>query len=165
MKEKILNILNTRIKRVTAIAACATLIISLGTISVFAAGIIPSDFVVRNENGNVDYSVDGGETWSKTAPDGYVQTLNPDGSISVRNENANAGDSANGGATWNDDTSDEYGLSVGSDDDATTGASLVKNENGVVSYSTDGGATFSETAPDGFEQTVDADGSVSVKSN
>lgn len=243
MKIELGRILDTRTKKVAAIAACATLVLSLGALTAFATGIIPSGgflvksdngnvshsedggatwtegtpdnyhveygadgsalswvgdekpnlegaFAVKNENGNTLYSTDGGATWSDTAPEGYEQTVNPDGSVSVKNEIANhaapaeaslvknengiVSHSTDGGETWTEGAPSNYHVEHNEDGSALSWVGderpepgddsfSVKNENGKTEYSTDGGATWSETIPDGYELTENPDGSVIVK--
>jgi len=136
MKEKITTVFNTHTKKIAAIVTCTALVLSFGAVSVFAAGGLPvGSSLVKNEDGNMSYSVDGGTTWTEGAPADYNVEYGEDGTVQswVGGEKPEPGD----------------------------GAFVTKNENGKVSYSTDGGETWSEKAPEGFTQ--NPDGSISVR--
>jgi len=90
--------------------------------------------MVRNDNGVVTHSTDGGATWNEGYPDNAVVTTDENGGTTVT-----VGDAPT---------------------DGSQGSMAIKVENGVTYYSTDGGATWSAEAPGGV--TVNEDGSVST---
>ena len=91
--------------------------------------------LVRNEDGKMSYSTDGGKTWTEGAPEG---------------------------ATITNDAEGRGFVTMGTPPTPGDGDSFMgKMTNGVESYSTDGGKTWSEKLPDGV--TKNADGSVSFK--
>ncbi|MFZ5966458.1 MAG: hypothetical protein ACOYVK_04705 [Bacillota bacterium] len=79
--------------------------------------------MVKMENGVRLYSIDGGKTWSKNAPEGVI--LDEDGKVTMMN-----------GTPPKD--GEQNGL-------------LSKVENGIRTYSTDGGNTWSTNVPAGVE--------------
>jgi Neuraminidase (sialidase) len=86
------------------------------------SGIVHSTLAVKTENGVTQYSTDGGQTWSETAPDGFNVNVNPAGIVSVSSgfftpaagqgflqgilvkvkEDGQAQHSTDGGETWQD---------------------------------------------------------------
>jgi hypothetical protein len=91
------------------------------------AGIVHSTLAVKTENGVTQYSTDGGQTWSETAPDGFNVAVNPEGSVSV--------------------SSGFFSPVAGQ---AFSQGILVKvNEDGQAQHSTDGGETWQDGFPEG----------------
>lgn len=142
--------------------------------------------LTNNKNGVVTYSIDGGETWSETLPEGYEAPMVPDstpsiqaegieeGSVLVRNEDGVISYSTDGGETWTEGLPEgmtitkgqggEILSTVGNPPADSEGETLmVKDSNGTKSYSTDGGNTWSETVPEGLTQ--NKSGSVSYQAN
>lgn len=69
MKNKILSMLDITKKKVSAVVLCGVFITAIGTGTAIAANSMNS-LQVNMENGITSYSTDGGNTWSKNAPDG-----------------------------------------------------------------------------------------------
>lgn len=191
MKSKILSRLDTTKKKAGAAVLCGVLVASIGAGSALAAGSTNS-LMGKMENGVRSYSMDGGKTWSKKAPDGVSVTEDKDGKVTITNgtppkdgegkgllckeENGVRTYSTDGGKTWSENAPDgtEDSVTIGEDGkithtngipsgDANKAGLMGKMENGVRSYSTDGGKTWSEKAPDGV--TTAEDGAVMFKSN
>lgn len=169
MNDKMDTKLNTTKKKTVGAAACIALVLAIGSSAVFAAGnakkpeskaekgnVAISEagaisslntkgegILVRDMNGEMSHSTDGGKTWSSGAPEGAKITKNGDGTdmVSVGTHTVHDGDLPKNGT----------GLAV-------------RNLNGKMTYSTDGGKTWSEKAPAGFTASTSADGGkVSVK--
>jgi len=138
MKNKTGSILKTRNKKVTAVAICGLLTLTLGIGGAFAA-VANEKSLSKVENGVRTYSTNDGQTWSEKAPDGLTETVNADGTTT-----AIAGNPPKDGS----------------------GGIMVKSEKGGKTlYSTDGGKTWSASAPAGVTTTVGEDGSsLTVKS-
>lgn len=101
--------------RVVGIAICVALMLSIGAMSTFAATSADKS-LVKNENGVVRYSTDGGATWSEEAPEGMTQITDGDGPV----------------LTY-----------VGNPPDKGVGSLAIRNENGVTYYqSADGSVGF-----------------------
>lgn len=159
MKSKMETIMNTRKKKAAVAIVGSAIALTLCTGAAFAASdanisesksekgnvMITSTeadlsagdkrVLVKNTNGKMSHSIDGGNTWNDGAPEGAMISTNEDGLKTF---------------TMGDLPKDGNGLTV-------------KNENGKISYSTDGGNTWSENTPEGFDVSTNVDGSVSVK--
>lgn len=84
---------------------------------------VTKSLLVKNEDGKISHSTDGGQTWLDGAP-----------------------------ADAAFDADDKLFMTIGSEGTTGIGTKLaVKNENGVIMYSTDGGATWSDTTPEGMQ--------------
>ena len=124
--------------------------------------------MVREEDGVRQFSVDGGETWSETAPEGMKVhegkegeffgghgALRSDGQFMVKEEDGVRLFSSDGGETWNEAPAErvktreqmnsEFCVNV-----PGVGELMIKMEDGVKLYSVDSGETWSETAPEGI---------------
>lgn len=141
MREKLAITLNTGKKKATAIVLAAALVLSLSTLTAFAASNLESLQVAIDSNGD-RYSTDGGQTWSAEVPDGATVSAGGNGDHSIFI------------GTPPDGAIDDVNAAV----NAATGAVAnvaVKQEDGKFLYSTDGGQTWSENAPAGV--TIDAE--------
>ena len=180
MKTKLSNLLSTKRKKTIAIMAITALILSCGTITVMAGNDMNIPSLIKNENGNISYSTDYGETWTEGMPDdfnsitdengltrswcGREQTLIDDkGSFAVKCEDGKIFYSTDGGETWIEKVPDN--VMHNDDGSVTFGHSNPNrypyenpNEKGNVSYSTDGGETWIEGMPDGFHSETDENG-------
>ena len=171
MNEKIKMIMSAGKIKATAIATCTALVLSLGTVTAFAADT--EKVLVKNENGVMSYSEDEGATWNEGTPEGIITkdgtngTLIKNGgpgqgerhSLTIKTEGDVTHYSTDGGETWSQ-TAPE-GVTVNEDGSIIAkhmnpnGANeneikiLVKNKDGVINYSTDSGETWSQTAPEG----------------
>ncbi len=130
MISKILSKLDTTKKKAGAFVLCTVLVAALGVGTVYATNSI-NTLQVKMENGVRSYSTDGGETWSKDAPDGVVVS-EEDGKVTITKG-----------------VPSEVGKGNGM---------MIKMEDGVRYYSTDGGKTWTQNAPEGV--IVNEDGSV-----
>lgn len=182
MKIKLLSATDTK-KKLGALVVCGALVAAIGT-SAFAANSI-SSLLVKNEDGVRLYSTDGGNTWSKQAPDGVNETVHADGRVTITNgtppregesgglltkvEDGVASYSADGGKTWSGQAPEgaKGGSTIGGDENKIVNTRgnpagapnlTIKIENGVKLYSTDGGKTWSKEAPEGVTETVGEDG-------
>ncbi|HAG44448.1 MAG TPA: exo-alpha-sialidase, partial [Clostridium sp.] len=127
------NIMNITKKKAGASILCGALVLTLGTGKAFASDVDGS-VQVKNENGVITYSIDGGQTWSEDAPEGLAGFESEDGKIKIKNANI---------------SKDDIGISV-----------QVKLEDGVKLYSTDGGQTWSENVPEGLTEFKNEDGEI-----
>lgn len=132
------NIMNITKKKAGASILCGALVLTLGTGKAFASDGADS-VQVKNENGVITYSIDGGQTWSKDAPEGLIGFENEDGKIEIKNTNI---------------SKDDIGINI-----------KVKLEDGVKLYSTDGGQTWSENAPEGVDVFTKEDGKIGIKNS
>ncbi len=130
------NIINITKKKAGASILCGALVLTLGTGKAFASDVDDS-IQVKNENGVITYSIDGGQTWSEDAPEGLTGFESKDGKIKIKNTKI---------------SEDGIGMGV-----------QVKLEDGIKLYSTDGGQTWSEDAPEGFTEFEDEDGKIKIK--
>lgn len=153
MKIKLLSAMDTK-KKLGTLIVCGALVAALGTASASAANTISS--LHKIENGVKLYSTDGGNTWSKQAPEGVTEKIDADGKVTITNG-----------------TPPEVGASFTKGDDGTKATYtrgipdgvpdlMIKIENGVKLYSTDGGKTWSEQAPEGVTETAGEDGKVTT---
>ncbi|QKE71540.1 exo-alpha-sialidase [Arthrobacter citreus] len=114
--------------------------------------------MVKNENGKLKFSKDGGKTWSEKAPDHFKVEAKGDGAVFakkkliVKKENGTVKFSKDGGKTW-----------IKGEPEKLKEPFMTKNENGKVMFSTDGGKTWSEKAPKGVTIIKNEDGSIIVK--
>lgn len=132
------NVINITKKKAGASILCGALVLTLGTGKAFASDVDDS-VEVKNENGAITYSTDGGQTWSEDAPEGFTGFESEDGKIKIKNANI---------------AKDDIGISV-----------KVKLEDGVKLYSTDGGQTWSENAPEGVDAFTKEDGKIGIKNS
>jgi len=130
------NIMNITKKKAGASILCGALVLTLGTGKAFASDGADS-VQVKNENGAITYSIDGGQTWSEDVPEGLTGFESEDEKIKIKNANI-------------------------SRDDIGTGVK-VKLEDGVKLYSTDDGQTWSENAPEGLTELENGDGKIGIK--
>ncbi|WP_291579587.1 sialidase family protein [Clostridium sp. UBA6640] len=132
------NIINITKKKAGASILCGALVLTLGTGKAFASDVDDS-VQVKNENGAITYSIDGGQTWSEDAPEGFTGFESEDGKIEIRNANI---------------SKDDIGISV-----------KIKLEDGVKLYSTDGGQTWSENVPEGVDAFIKEGGKIGIKNS
>ncbi|WP_461612554.1 WD40/YVTN/BNR-like repeat-containing protein [Clostridium sp. Marseille-QA1073] len=185
------NIMNITKKKAGASILCGALVLTLGTGKAFASNADDS-IQVKNENGVITYSIDGGQTWSEDAPEGFTGFESEDGKIKIKNTKMSEGGigigvqvkledgvklySTDGGQTWSEDAPE--GLTEFEDEDGKIkiknanisedgiGISVqVKLEDGVKLYSTDGGQTWSENAPEGIDVFDEEDGKIGIKNS
>jgi len=185
------KIMNITKKKAGASILCGALVLTLGTGKAFASDVDDS-VQIKNENGVITYSIDGGQTWSEDAPEGLTGFESEDGKIKIKNANISKGDigisvqvkledgvklySTDGGQTWsenapegltefkNEDGKIEIKNANISRDDIGINVK-VKLEDGVKLYSTDGGQTWNENAPEGVEAFTKEDGKVGIKNS
>ncbi|MCI1944036.1 MAG: glycoside hydrolase [Clostridium luticellarii] len=138
MRVKLENILGACRKKAALVVTCSALVLSIGTVTAFAANTAyeKGKMLIKNQNGKTSYSTDNGQSWVNGIPKGAKITVGENGKSVFT-----AGTPSKSG---------EYK------------SLLVKNVNGKKSYSIDGGKTWSQNAPDGYKVTANADGSVSV---
>lgn len=185
------NIMNITKKKAGASILCGALVLTLGTGKAFASDVDDS-VKVKNENGVITYSIDGGQTWSEDAPEGLTGFESEDGKIKIKNTNISEDGagmgvqvkledgvklySTDGGQTWSEDAPE--GLKEFEDEDGKIkiknanisrddiGINVkVKLEDGVKLYSTDGGQTWSENAPEGMDIFTEEDGKIGIKNS
>lgn len=140
MRKKLALTLNTGKKKAAAIVLAAALVLSISTLTAFAASNLESLQVAIDGN-SARYSTDGGQTWSNKAPDGATVSVDENGDHTIFI------------GTPPDGAIDDVSAAV----DAAAGAVAnvaVKQEDGKFLYSTDGGQTWSENSPAGV--TIDA---------
>lgn len=162
-------------KRVAAIAFCGILVLSLGTVGVFASNAKsdnaePADenvmteekviteeglatditamdgeiLVQTDEDGTCRVSYDGGETWEEGMPENMEIEYNEDGSKATH--------------IWT-----EEGLEEGAEE---MGDELIAQFDGeVMQYSEDGGKTWTDALPEEYKVSESDDGSITVEVN
>ena len=173
MKGKVISMLGRARKRAGVVLLSGVLIATIGAGTVLAANS-GNSLLVKMQNGARSYSTDGGNTWSKKAPEG-VTVSDKDGKLAITNgiapedadgksilckvENGVTTYSTDGGATWNEiapgyliEAENEDGTFSGMVDNLPESGSIMiqKDINGTVRYSIDGGETWSDKAPEGF---------------
>ncbi|MFM1653767.1 hypothetical protein ACI7RC_16925 [Brevibacillus sp. B_LB10_24] len=158
MEEKFTVLLAGKRKGAT-IGACAALLLTVGTITAYAASSGSSASLVRVEDGNVTYSTDNGKTWVDGKPngfrsDGYQGAVIIEGTEGEKKEFSF--DSKSGsGVTKNQDGSVSIGNTLPAKDKVS---SLVRVEDGNIRYSTDNGKTWKNGAPEGLKTETDEKG-------
>ncbi|WII35937.1 sialidase family protein [Paenibacillus thiaminolyticus] len=136
-----INVMNTAKKKAGAAILCGALALTLGTgaTTTFAAEANMDALMVKNVNGVITFSTDGGQTWSENAP-AYMETVKlGEGNVKVTNTLVS--------------------FSV----DGIKTKVMMKEENGTKLYSTDDGQTWSETAPEGMPALPDGEGNILFK--
>lgn len=185
------NIMNITKKKAGASILCGALVLTLGTGKAFASDVNDS-VQVKNEDGVMTYSIDGGQTWSEDAPEGLTGFESEDGKITIKStkmpedgigigiqvklEDGIKLCSTDGGQTWSENAPEDLiefkgedgkieikNANISKDD---IGISVkVKLENGIKLYSTDGGQTWSENAPEGIDAFTKEDGKMEIKNS
>jgi hypothetical protein len=104
--------------KIITIVACAVLVLSLGTMTAFAASSGGGPSLFKMQDGQPSYSTDEGKTWIDGAPDGFNTETDVDGktfawfgekpgddadSFSMEAEDSNSANAIGGGSKWNDD--------------------------------------------------------------
>ncbi|CAH8247220.1 glycoside hydrolase [Paenibacillus melissococcoides] len=176
---RMINVMNTTKKKAGAAILCGALALTLGTgTTTFAAEGATDSLLVKQENGVVSYSTDGGQNWSENAPANMQAIKVGEGNIKINNklasedgiitkvmaksENGKTLYSTDDGKTWSETAPEgmlafamgeqgniKFKMKDASEDGIKTKV-MVKVENGVKLYSTDDGKTWSETAPEGM---------------
>jgi Neuraminidase (sialidase) len=186
MKEKFNALMSRKKMKVGMVAACAALVLSIGSSMAFAANAPTekSKMLIKGENGKTSYSTDDGATWNDGLPEGAKQITNADGSVNIMMgtppedgkgimvRQMNGGDkeySTDGGKTWSKTAPEGYtepagGLPALSDLPplGEGGGVMVKSENGVTKHSTDGGKTWVDGLPEGAKQIINDDGTMNI---
>ncbi|MFD3273030.1 sialidase family protein [Paenibacillus dendritiformis] len=117
--------MNTAKKKAGAAILSGALALTLGSgTTTFAAEGATDSLLVKHENGVINYSTDGGQTWSENATANMQAIKIGEGNIKIKNKLASG--------------------------DGIKSKVMVKSENGKKLYSTDDGQTWSETAPEGM---------------
>lgn len=137
MNERFMNALNMGKMKTMGIVGAATLMLSLGSLSVYAASNWNNLNVTLDENG-VKYSTDDGQTWGIEVPDGVTVSVGENKETIVF-----VGNQAEG-------NNDDYTVSTVDAKEDASNVIHVKAENNKVLYSADGGKTWNETVPDGI---------------
>ncbi|MCY9523226.1 glycoside hydrolase, partial [Paenibacillus apiarius] len=115
-----INVMNTAKKKAGAAILCGALALTLGSgTTTFAAEGATDSLLVKHENGVINYSTDGGQTWNENAPANMQAIKIGEGNMKINNKFA-----------------PEDGIKM---------KVMVKEENGKKLYSTDDGQTWSET--------------------
>ncbi|WP_088010953.1 sialidase family protein [Gottfriedia acidiceleris] len=182
MQEKIYTLLNTTKKKAVVASVCGALVLGIGSGAAYAANNdgaqtkhneasvsqqnekIRIKMLVKNENGVISHSTDGGKTWIPGAPKKgkVIQDANgkesfifgdtnttPSGGVIVKKEDGKLKFSKDGGKTWSDKAPDNFKM-VDKDDKSVFVKKklIVKKENGVAKYSKDGGKTWIDGEPE-----------------
>lgn len=152
--------------KVYTVILSGTLVLALGTATAFATGA-NEKLLVRSEDGKKSYSVDGGQTWGDTAPEGireYVGQegkvrvfLDEDSEIDIKRYAAKEGS----GYMLRGGNGSKRIILGGEDIEGGRMGLMVKIEDDVKMYSEDGGLTWSENIPDGY--TINEDIEIELK--
>ncbi|WGU95097.1 sialidase family protein [Paenibacillus dendritiformis] len=174
-----INVMNTAKKKAGAAILCGALALTLGSgTTTFAAEAATDSLLVKHENGVINYSTDGGQTWNENAPANMQAIKIGEGNmkintkfapedgikskVMVKEENGKKLFSTDDGQTWSEtapegmpafDMGGEGNIKFkkqGASEDGIKMKVMVKEENGKKLYSTDDGQTWSETAPEGM---------------
>lgn len=150
MNNRLAIFFNTGKKKAAAAMLCGALVLSLGTLTAFAANDADNKVTIKSEDvdgvSTHSYSTDDGQTWNTGLPEGAVITTDENGEDGVV-------------ITYDASDENDQSLTMKEEDDVINSMS-VKVEDGVTSYSTDGGKTWTEGVPEGV--TTDEDGTTTV---
>ncbi|MFL1671828.1 WD40/YVTN/BNR-like repeat-containing protein [Paenibacillus dendritiformis] len=174
-----INVMNTAKKKAGAAILCGALALTLGSgTTTFAAEAATDSLLVKHENGVINYSTDGGQTWNENAPANMQAIKIGEGNmkintkfapedgikmkVMVKEENGKKLFSTDDGQTWSEtapegmpafDMGEQGNIKFkmkGDSEEGIKGKVMVKVENGKKLFSTDDGQTWSETAPEGM---------------